>query len=472
LAEPFPAGEGAPEGVWLVSLEKARSSPWDRWLQAVDWDLVVVDEAHRLKNRDGAGFRLVSGLRKAFLLLLTATPVHNHLLELHALVSLLRPGQLGTPRAFRRQCLLDSRTLRDAQAVRRSLAQVLIRTTREQAGLVLAGRRVVVREVPFAAEEEQLYAAIEEWLAQASAELGPGTPLLLATLLREAASSPQACAASLARLAAGKGSALPEGLRRELERLACRAEEVSRRRVGPKVRWLVHRARRLGPGGGQLVAFTQFSATARAACRALRRAGVVCGMVCGSTPEARRRRVLERFGSRLAVLVCTDVASEGHNLQFCSRLVNLDLPWNPMRIEQRIGRLHRLGQTRTVQVVHLMVPGTIEEDVLWLVYEKLGMFREAVGEADEVVASVPGGLPAAIARAVLQGTSPRRRRQLLGELGKRVERRWRRLSRALEQSRRTLDGPSGGPEADPICGSPGSPTEAPGLASCAGPAAG
>ncbi|MBE3597691.1 MAG: SWF/SNF helicase family protein [Limnochordaceae bacterium] len=161
---------------------------------------------------------------------------------------------------------------------------------------------------------------------------------------------------------------------------------------------------------------------------------------------ARRRAALESFRERLRVLVSTDAGSEGQNLQWAWRLVNLDLPWNPMRVEQRIGRLHRLGQSRPVEVVNLAVPGTIEEYVLTLLYEKLGMFREVVGDLDEVVATVPGGIGAYIGRLVISGADDEAVLTGLRHLGGFLERQWRRWKRARELTATVLDGPKQPPE--------------------------
>ena len=438
---PADHGWDRPEVV-LTSLEWARMADHAPAVQARPWDLVIVDEAHRLKNRASAGFRLVAGLEKGYLLLLTATPVHNDLLELYNLVSLLRPGQLGTPGSFRREFTAGPRAVRNAERLRRLVAEVMVRTRRAEAGLALPARRVQVCRTPFTADEAALYTEALECLRELAASGDATVRLVMAVVLREAASSPRACAATLARLARGALAAKQPSMRARLAQLAERARALARRSPGPKVRWLLRRfARRRPAGAGQLVCFTQFASTARTAAAWLRRWGVAAGVLCGALSERERQEVLQAFRSHLPVLVSTDVGSEGYNLQFCRRLVNLDLPWNPMRIEQRIGRLHRLGQQHAVQVVHLVVPGTIEEDVMQLVYEKLGMFREAVGDLDEVVAAVPGGLTARIAGAVVGARSRKEVRGALQELGEELARRIERQRQAEALTARVLDAP-------------------------------
>jgi superfamily II DNA/RNA helicase len=84
-------------------------------------------------------------------------------------------------------------------------------------------------------------------------------------------------------------------------------------------------------------------------------------------------------------LVSTEAGGQGINLQFCHAVVNFDLPWNPMRIEQRIGRVHRIGQTETVQIYNLFAANTVEEDILRLLHEKIDLFRSVIGELDVIL---------------------------------------------------------------------------------------
>ena len=426
----------------LASLETVRLEPHASAVQAVPWDLVVVDEAHRLRDRQSAGFRLVAGLRKQGLLLLTATPVQNSLEELYNLVSLLRPGQLGTPRLFRAEFTQGPRTPRDPARLRHLVGEVMVRTRRHDAGIVLPPREVRSVAVPFTETERRLYERLLALLREVGRRGGRGPDALLAaTLLREATSSPTALARTLRRMATSPPGEVWEALREALVRLARLAARAAADGGGPKVRWLVAHVRERGAPAGSLVAFTQFAATARRAARALQEAGVEVALIFGAQEPAQRERQLMRFRSRAPVLVSTDVGSEGHNLQHAWRLVNLDLPWNPMRVEQRIGRLHRLGQSRPVEVVHLLVPGTIEEDLMARIYEKLGMFREVIGDLDQVVAALPGGLAGQVRDIVLASPDDEAMRQRLEAVGSFLERQWRRWQRARRLTEAVLDEP-------------------------------
>ena len=91
------------------------------------------------------------------------------------------------------------------------------------------------------------------------------------------------------------------------------------------------------------------------------------------------------FRERVPVLLCTESGGEGRNIQFCNTLINFDIPWNPMAIEQRIGRIDRIGQSRDVFVFNLVARGTVEEQVLRLLDEKINMFELVVGEAGAIL---------------------------------------------------------------------------------------
>src|SRR5699024_9072721 len=95
----------------------------------------------------------------------------------------------------------------------------------------------------------------------------------------------------------------------------------------------------------------------------------------------------ELFQKNVDVLIATEAGSEGINLQFCHHLINYDLPWNPMKLEQRIGRIHRLGQNHDVHIYNLVIKQTIEESVFHLLLEKIKLFEKVIGDLDEILIS-------------------------------------------------------------------------------------
>jgi superfamily II DNA/RNA helicase len=102
----------------------------------------------------------------------------------------------------------------------------------------------------------------------------------------------------------------------------------------------------------------------------------------------RKDAAVEAFRDQVPVLLCTESGGEGRNLQFCNTLINFDIPWNPMAIEQRIGRIDRIGQTREVFIFNLVTSGTIEDAVLRILDEKINMFELVVGEVGAILGEV------------------------------------------------------------------------------------
>jgi SNF2 family DNA or RNA helicase len=117
----------------------------------------------------------------------------------------------------------------------------------------------------------------------------------------------------------------------------------------------------------------------------LRAAGGPVFVINGATPAAERQPITAEFHRAGGALLLTHSGTEGRNLQFCHRLVNFDLPWNPMELEQRIGRLHRYGQRHAVQIYNFTQPGTLQEHLLEVLQEKLNLFELVVGETGLVL---------------------------------------------------------------------------------------
>jgi SNF2 family DNA or RNA helicase len=138
----------------------------------------------------------------------------------------------------------------------------------------------------------------------------------------------------------------------------------------------------------KLVVFTQFRATQEMLRRTLAEAGHDAAMFHGGLTRMEKESAIEQFRGPTRVLLCTEAGSEGRNLQFAHGLCNFDLPWNPMKIEQRVGRLSRIGQKRDVFVFNLVATSTIEAAVLHLLEAKLNMFELVIGEVDMILGNL------------------------------------------------------------------------------------
>jgi SNF2 family DNA or RNA helicase len=338
----------------------------------VHWDILIVDEAHYLRNRESQAWQAVNSLPRQFLLLLTATPVQNSLEELYNLVTLLQPGQLPSPKEFRARFLDPKRPRqpREPEELRRLLGQVMIRNTRANAGLKLPPRQA---ETVLFEPEESERAFWEQWDHELRARLSQFSPgqssLWGRLLLQTAGSSPAAWRASLEKFPdAATGRAWRE--QAPLDKSWSRKCEL----IPP-----------LAKGEGGVVVFTQFLETQAALAEFLRHANVETFVINGATPAPARQPITEEFRKRGGALLLTRSGTEGRNLQFSHRLVNFDLPWNPMEIEQRIGRLHRLGQLHPVHIYNFVQAGTLQEHLLQILQEKLNLFELIVGETGLVL---------------------------------------------------------------------------------------
>jgi SNF2 family DNA or RNA helicase len=371
----------------LCSSAFARRAEHAERAQARRFDMVVVDEAHHVKNRGTLGFRLVDGLKRRFLLLLTATPVQNQLDELYNLVTLLRPGHLGTQAAFAGRFVArgDPRRPKDREALRELLQEVMVRNTRALVDLRLPPRFVRTKVVEPTERESALYAAISGWV-RARARRAPGRerPLLL-SLLTEAGSSPAAVLSTIEERL-GRNDLPPEE-RDEARGLQIRCADVGETSKARVLLDLLAEA-----AGDKTIVFVKYRATLAALEGLLAARGIANAVFHGGLAAAEKEAAIDSFRTDVPVLLSTEIGGEGRNLQFCRRMVNFDLPWNPFALEQRIGRLHRIGQEREVIVTNLCAHGTAEDYLLRVLDEKLNMFELVIGELDMILGDLEGDL--------------------------------------------------------------------------------
>jgi SNF2 family DNA or RNA helicase len=144
--------------------------------------------------------------------------------------------------------------------------------------------------------------------------------------------------------------------------------------------------------GDKAIVFASFYETQRYLAEQLYAAGHDVVLFSGAMNQKEKDAAVNRFREPgpTKVLLCTDAGSEGVNLQFCHVLVNYDLPWNPMRVEQRIGRVHRIGQKRDVVILNMAIRDTVEEYILQLLEQKIQLFTNAVGETDLILSQLRG----------------------------------------------------------------------------------
>jgi SNF2 family DNA or RNA helicase len=359
----------------IASIAAARRDPLRSAVVGDDWELVIIDEAHRVRNARSASGRLARDLRSRYLLLLTATPVENRLDDLFELVSLVSPGLLGTAAQFRRRhggggAATDAASVRDIAGLRARTREVMVRHRRSEVALMLPQRLAETIRVTPGDDERLLYAELSARVRQEGRGASPSRLLTLRSLARLAGSSPAALAPGLEKI----------GWTELAERAAAVQPE--------KQRVLLGRIRRHLDRGEKVIVFTAFRRTLDDMARALAGADLPAAVYHGSLARGEKERAIAEFRDERPVLLTTESAGEGRNLQFCHAMINVDLPWNPMQIEQRLGRLHRIGQRSDVVLTNLVGRGTIEERILHVLESKINLFELVVGELDMILGRV------------------------------------------------------------------------------------
>jgi len=388
-----PAFRAVGPGAWnefdrvIASIHTAKREPHRSSILARRWDMVIVDEAHHLRNRNTQVWKFASEVQKQFILLLTATPVQNNLEELFNLVTLLEPGLLSTARQFQRHFVdkRDKLTPRNLDELHGLLAEVMIRNRRSTVGLQFTRRWAKTEYLRLSPPEHSLYLDVTEFVrghlrAAQAKESGALNRMALLSLQMAMGSSSQAAAGTLRKIA--DQPKLPAADRTRLVDLADRAlKQQESTKVGRLLGLLDETA-------DKMVIFTQFRATQDLIQRRLAEAGHAVATFHGGLSRLEKEWAIEQFHGPARLLLCTEAGSEGRNLQFAHAVCNFDLPWNPMKIEQRIGRLSRIGQTHDVYVFNLVAANTLEAVVLHLLEAKLNMFELVIGEVDMILGNL------------------------------------------------------------------------------------
>lgn len=366
----------------LASLDTAKREPHATQARGIRWDLVIVDEAHRLKNSVSRNWRFVAGLHKKYMLLLTATPIQNDLDELFNLVSLLKPGQLHTYDEYlaRYVATLDHRVPARVTELRGRLRDVMVRN-RRGISFTLPPRRVHSLPVRLTTPERRLYddvtAFVRDAWAAPSGRLPLPARLTLIVLQREIGSSTFATAQTLGKLEHSPLFGLEEQ-----QRLATLRVDAEAIRENIKA---THLQSFLRSTDEKVLIFTQYLRTLEYLRRTLDADGYSVAAYHGGLSPRAKDEAVRAFRADRQIFLSTEAGGEGRNLQFARTLVNYDLPWNPLRIEQRIGRVHRLGQEKEVHVVNLWATDTVEEYLIELLDRKIHMFELVVGELDLIL---------------------------------------------------------------------------------------
>lgn len=472
------------DGIILCSYQFVRTK--EPYVKQTPWDLVVIDEAHRLRNVYKPSSKIANAIKQAIApfpkVLLTATPLQNSLLELYGLVSIIDEYAFGDFKSYKSQFARLGNDV-NFEELRERLRPICKRTLRKQVleYVKYTNRHALVQEFVPTPDEQRLYDLVSEYLQKPNLYALPASQRQLVTLIlrKLLASSTYAISATLDGLvqrlqtAATESEAvdsvpsdLPDNWE-ELEELADEWEEDENEEPKEKARLTPQQLFELkqemeqlrefhnlaksiiknskgevlltalrngfaastqaqqGQGAATLqqkaVIFTESRRTQEYLFRVLENtefAGKVMvfngtntdakskeiyrkwvekykgtDRISGSPTADMRAALVDTFRDEAAILIATEAAAEGINLQFCNLVVNYDLPWNPQRIEQRIGRCHRYGQKYDVVVVNFLnKKNAADLRVYELLAEKFRLFDGVFGASDEILGAVESGV--------------------------------------------------------------------------------
>jgi len=385
-----------PEGGGAVITTYQSARMYLSALGQAGFEMLVLDEAHKLRNLYGANqspqvalqFREALANRMfKYVLMLTATPIHNRLWDIYSLVDLLAVARghqnpFGTEGIFARTFIADNRM--DArhlnpqmrEAFRSVVYGYMSRIRRADVNLHFPERIVQLHRVNPSAEELELIGLIAGPIQKLNR-------LSQISILQALMSSPHALLAQLKQMA--KNKTIPDGLAEGVEQV------VARIRVTAKLQGLatlVDRLKAEQPERWRVVVFTTRRETQTTIEAFLGERGITCGLINGDSGE-RNQRTIARFRKtvpEIHAIVSTEAGSEGVNLQAANVLVNFDLPWNPMIVEQRIGRIQRLASEHaSVCIFNIILKGTFEEYIVGRLMEKLQMASHAIGDIEAIL---------------------------------------------------------------------------------------
>lgn len=444
------------------------------YIKHVAWDLVIIDEAHRLRNVYKPTNKIANAIKLAIesrkKILLTATPLQNSILELYGLVSIIDDYVFGDLKSFKAQFgrLLEEKNYNE---LRERLLPVCKRTLRRQVleYIKYTKRIAILQEFFPTADEQKLYDLVSDYLTRPKLYALPNSQRQLMTLIlrKLLASSTYAIHGTFCSLIARLENKLKkhedhsiddlrldfeydddewiddeevkqeeqeelhpadiEGIRKEIEELSSfrdlaakikknsKAEQLftaldkgfaKLEELGANKKALIFTESRrtqdflynlLEKRGykGQIVRFngTNSDRQSTAIYKAWLNKHQGSSKITGSPTADRRAAIVDYFREEATIMIATEAAAEGINLQFCSLIVNYDMPWNPQRIEQRIGRCHRYGQKFDVVVINFLNKANAADiRVYELLDQKFQLFSGVFGASDEVLGAIGNGV--------------------------------------------------------------------------------
>jgi SNF2 family DNA or RNA helicase len=349
----------------------------------ISWDLVIVDEAHKLKERNTVRWKFVDRLQKKRFLLLTATPFQNDLLELYNLIHLLKKGHMGTIKEFRRKFLHkgNKRHPLNPLELKKKLDEVMVRRRRDETTIDYKERIPKIIQVEQTPHEKMIYENTvrllkENYFRTDGNEINGR--LAIFSILPKVTSSSKSAIETLTKMAENEKyhqitKEFAQGILEDykelkedskIEKLLEVIEEIQARSNDEKT-----------------LIYTRHPTTLKYIVEKLQPYNLrIIEFQGGLSREEKAERINAFKNGEADILISTDTGAEGLNFQFCRNLINYDLPWNPMSVEQRIGRLDRIGQQREMYIYSFATKDTMEEHVVDLIINKMCCVGLVIGE--------------------------------------------------------------------------------------------
>lgn len=369
----------------VASVDTAKTATHRDEVLSRRWDVLVLDEAHHVRNADTQRYKLIDAIDYGNAFFATATPIQNDITDLYNVIDLIRPGLLGTQQEFDRRYVADDdrAQIKNADELQRKLQQVMIRNRREETKIDFTNREVHTNVFSPANSERELYKEVTRHVREHYSSRG-ARHLVLLTLQKEVVSSPYAVEKTIDRWLADDTKKLQRAERRSMRAIQTIVDEIKQTTKQQKLRNVIKTIQQQ-LDTTRVVVFTQFRPTQDAIAESVQTLNEPVHIVNGDLSSKQKAEKVADFKVEGGVMVATDSISEGRNMQFCNVLVNYDLPWNPMKVEQRIGRVDRIGQNREVHVFNMALEDTVEEHVLDKLYGKIDLFNQSIGGLRDIL---------------------------------------------------------------------------------------
>jgi len=417
----------------IVSVDFIKNKAFEEDLLRTSWDAVIFDEAHRLRrdaNSSTLGYNTaeIMSVKTKSLLLLSATPFRGKLEELYYLIALLDKNLLGPFQSFYNEYCVEGA---DLSSLKRKLNEVVIRRTKNDIGGFTKRHARTIRFELYADErllyDETTKYVVEEFNRALQSEnravgfvmcvfqklLDSSSYALMMALKNRAAKMRELISRAergheaviefdFARIGLENFTDEEEEQRQEdtlsvqktieelklevkiIDRLVKIAEGIETNKKGEKLVKLIKDLKK--KGHEKFIIFTQFRTTQDYLADLLKEYSVV--VFNGSMSKDEKEDAIIDFKGEKEIIIATEAGGEGRNMQFCDVLINYDLPWSPLKIEQRIGRIHRFGQVNDVHIYNFSTRDTVAERVLQVLTEKLKLFEESIGTPDIMLGQV------------------------------------------------------------------------------------